>query len=87
MAELFTLLEENYIESENNDFRLCYSQEFLKWALTMPDWQTDWLCAVRDSDTKKMVGFAAASPVKLGINGNIIDMVSANFLCVSKTLR
>ena len=47
LVELYTLLNENYVEDDDNMFRFDYSCEFLKWALTPPGWHTDWHCAVR----------------------------------------
>ena len=48
LIELYTLLNENYVEDDDNMFRFDYSCEFLKWALTPPGWHTDWHCAVRN---------------------------------------
>ena len=87
MTELYTLLNENYVEDDDNMFRFDYSTEFLKWALTPPGWHTDWHCAVRVSTTKKMVGFISAIPAKINVKGAITDMVEINYLCVLKKLR
>ena len=41
LTELYTLLNENYVEDDDNMFRFDYSKEFLIWALTPPAWHTD----------------------------------------------
>ena len=87
MTELYTLLNENYVEDDDNMFRFDYSREFLLWALTPPGWHTDWHCAVRVTTTKKMVGFISAIPAKINVKGAITDMVEINYLCVLKKLR
>ena len=87
LVELYTLLNENYVEDDDNMFRFDYSTEFLKWALTPPGWHTEWHCAVRVSSTKKMVGFISAIPAQINVKGTITDMVEINYLCVLKKLR
>merc|ERR1712048_675736 len=87
LTELYTLLNENYVEDDDNMFRFDYSKEFLIWALTPPGWHTDWHCAVRVSTTKKMVGSISAIPAKINVKGTVTDMVEINYLCVLKKLR
>ncbi len=41
LKELYNLLNENYVEDDDNMFRFDYSTEFLKWALTPPGWHTE----------------------------------------------
>merc|ERR1712128_147437 len=86
LTELYTLLNENYVEDDDNMFRFDYSREFLLWALTPPGWRTDWHYAVSVT-TKKMVGFISAIPAKINVKGAITDMVEINYLCVLKKLR
>jgi glycylpeptide N-tetradecanoyltransferase len=87
MQDVYTLLNENYVEDDDNMFRFDYSPEFLKWALSPPGWHTDWLCAVRASTTKKMVGFISAIPATIRTKTMATEMVEINFLCVHKKLR
>jgi len=42
MQEVYTLLNENYVEDDDNMFRFDYSPEFLKWALKPPGWKRLW---------------------------------------------
>jgi len=87
LEELYNLLNENYVEDDDNMFRFDYSPEFLLWALTPPGWHSDWLCAVRASSSRKMVGFISAIPAKIRVKERETDMVEINFLCVHKKLR
>ena len=75
------------VEDDDNMFRFDYSPDFLKWALSPPGWHTDWLCAVRASTTKKMVGFISAIPATIRTKTVATEMVEINFLCVHKKLR
>ncbi|XP_041478649.1 glycylpeptide N-tetradecanoyltransferase 2-like [Lytechinus variegatus] len=87
LKELYNLLNENYVEDDDNMFRFDYSAEFLQWALTPPGWLRDWHCTVRVNTNKKLVGFISAVPARIKVNGKIVRMVEINFLCVHKKLR
>lgn len=39
LTELYTLLNENYVEDDDAMFRFDYQPEFLKWALQPPGWR------------------------------------------------
>lgn len=39
LAELYTLLNENYVEDDDAMFRFDYQPDFLKWALQPPGWR------------------------------------------------
>ena len=41
------LLNENYVEDDDNMFRFDYSPEFLRWALQPPGSLRDWHVGVR----------------------------------------
>lgn len=88
LKELYTLLNENYVEDDDCMFRFDYSPQFLRWALQPPGWQQDWHCGVRVSKSKKLVGFIGATPARMHIaTKEDIQMVEINFLCVHKKLR
>lgn len=91
LKELYTLLNENYVEDEDSMFRFDYSPQFLRWALQPPGWRKDWHCGVRVEKSKKLVGFIGATPAKIkivsGEERKNINMVEINFLCVHKKLR
>ncbi|XP_061771617.1 glycylpeptide N-tetradecanoyltransferase 2 [Nerophis ophidion] len=87
LKELYTLLNENYVEDDDNMFRFDYSPNFLKWALRPPGWLPQWHCGVRVSSNKKLVGFISAIPAEIRIYDMLKRMVEINFLCVHKKLR
>uniref|UniRef100_A0A1A8F033 Glycylpeptide N-tetradecanoyltransferase n=1 Tax=Nothobranchius korthausae TaxID=1143690 RepID=A0A1A8F033_9TELE len=87
LKELYTLLNENYVEDDYNMFRFDYSPSFLRWALRPPGWLPQWHCGVRVSSNRKLVGFISAVPADIRICDTIKKMVEINFLCVHMKLR
>ncbi|XP_072910636.1 glycylpeptide N-tetradecanoyltransferase 2 isoform X3 [Hemitrygon akajei] len=87
LKELYTLLNENYVEDDDNMFRFDYSPQFLQWALRPPGWLRQWHCGVRVSSNRKLVGFIGAIPANVRIYEIEKKMVEINFLCVHKKLR
>ncbi|TWW70285.1 putative all-trans-retinol 13,14-reductase [Takifugu flavidus] len=87
LKELYTLLNENYVEDDDNMFRFDYSPEFLLWALRPPGWLPQWHCGVRVNSNQKLVGFISAIPATIRIYDVEKRMVEINFLCVHKKLR
>ncbi|RZB54391.1 glycylpeptide N-tetradecanoyltransferase 2, partial [Asbolus verrucosus] len=87
LKELYTLLNENYVEDDDCMFRFDYQPEFLKWALQPPGWRKDWHCGVRVVKSGRLVGFISAIPATLKIYDKLQKMVEINFLCVHKKLR
>uniref|UniRef100_A0A8C2KXX8 Glycylpeptide N-tetradecanoyltransferase n=1 Tax=Cyprinus carpio TaxID=7962 RepID=A0A8C2KXX8_CYPCA len=87
LKELYTLLNENYVEDDDNMFRFDYSPEFLLWALRPPGWLPQWHCGVRVDSNHKLVGFISAIPANIRIYEIEKMMVEINFLCVHKKLR
>ena len=87
LKELYKLLNENYVEDDDNMFRFDYSPEFLKWALQPPHWVQEWHCGIRVVKSKKLVGFISAIPAQVSVSGHKIKTVEINFLCVLKQLR
>ena len=47
LEEMYTLLNENYVEDDDNMFRFDYSIPFLQWALTPPDYRPEFHLGVR----------------------------------------
>ncbi|CAF4792105.1 unnamed protein product [Pieris macdunnoughi] len=87
LKELYTLLNENYVEDDDCMFRFDYQTEFLKWALQPPGWKMDWHCGVRVVKSGRLVGFISAIPAQLRIYDKVQTVVEINFLCVHKKLR
>ena len=44
LEEVYKLLNENYVEDEDNMFRFDYSEGFLQWYVTKLNF--DWLCVM-----------------------------------------
>lgn len=87
LKELYTLLNENYVEDDDAMFRFDYQPEFLKWALQPPGWRPEWHVGVRVSKSKKLVGFISAIPGQVRVYDKVLKIVEINFLCVHKKLR
>ena len=88
LDELYTLLHHNYVEDDSEAFRFDYKPPFLAWALRPPGWRPEWHIGVRAATGKKqLVGFISAIPSSMGVNGQRVEMVEINFLCVHKKLR
>lgn len=67
MKELYILLNENYVEDEDNKFRFDYSTDYLRWCLKPPGWVKDWHIGVRVTKSKKLVGFISAIPAHVKV--------------------
>ncbi|CAF2330449.1 unnamed protein product [Rotaria sp. Silwood2] len=67
LKELYVLLNENYVEDDDNMFRFDYSMPFLRWALCAPGWIRKWHVAVRVTKSSKMVGFISAVPIRMKV--------------------
>uniref|UniRef100_A0A1A9ZDY8 Glycylpeptide N-tetradecanoyltransferase n=1 Tax=Glossina pallidipes TaxID=7398 RepID=A0A1A9ZDY8_GLOPL len=87
LTELYTLLNENYVEDDDAMFRFDYQPEFLKWSLQSPGWKRDWHLGVRVVKSGRLVGFISAIPSNLRAYDKILKVVEINFLCVHKKLR
>uniref|UniRef100_UPI0037E88903 glycylpeptide N-tetradecanoyltransferase 1-like n=1 Tax=Semicossyphus pulcher TaxID=241346 RepID=UPI0037E88903 len=87
LRELCTLLNENYVEEDDNTIRFDFSPDYLQWTLQPPNWLAHWHCGVRVDSNKKLVGFIAAVPADVRIYETEKRMVQVKFLCVHKKLR
>lgn len=87
LSELYTLLNENYVEDDDNMFRFDYSKGFLRWALQPEGWLKQWHAGVRVIKNNKLVGFISAVPAKMRVYDKEVKMVEINYLCVHKKLR
>jgi len=95
LQEMFKLLEDNYVEDDDNMFRFDYSVEFLRWALLVPGNYPDWIVGIRDardevkgtSAFNKLVGVITGVPITMRIHDRVVRMAEINFLCVQKNLR
>lgn len=87
LKELYTLLNENYVEDDDAMFRFDYQPEFLKWALQPPRWLKDWHVGVRVAKSGRLIAFISAIPAEIKVFERNLKVVEINFLCVHKKLR
>ena len=89
--KLYEFLKSNYIDDESHLFGSDYSKDFLKWFLSPPEMNKDWIISVMKEDKiknkKKIIGFISAIPTNLNINDTEIKMAKVCFLCVKKEFR
>lgn len=87
LKELYTLLNENYVEDDDAMFRFDYQPEFLRWALQPPRWRKEWHVGVRVAKSGRMIAFISAIPAEIKVYDKQLKVVEINFLCVHKKLR
>jgi len=80
-------LTEQYVEDARGAFRLDYSREFLRWVLLVPGYVRNWHVAIRVKGRKTLVACITASPAKIRVYDNVVELAEINFLCVHKKLR
>ena len=86
-AEVYRLLNENYVEDDDNMFRFDYSLAFLRWALEPPHWSNDFHIGVRMTSNRKLVAFISGIPQRMRVYDRAVAMYEINFLCIHKKLR
>lgn len=85
--EVYTLLNENYVEDDDNMFRFDYSVQFLQWALQPPGFHSEWHVGVRNQKNGKLMAFISGIPATIRVDGTEKMMAEINFLCIHKKLR
>lgn len=85
--EVYTLLNENYVEDDDNMFRFDYSVQFLQWALQPPGFHSEWHVGVRNQNNGKLMAFISGIPATIRVDGVEKMMAEINFLCIHKKLR
>lgn len=84
---LCEFLKENYIEDVDAQVRPQYSELTLNWLLNSQGSIGKWHVAIIEKKTKSLVGFIAATPLKLSIRKKTVNSALVNFLCVKKSLQ
>ncbi|KAI6363200.1 hypothetical protein MCOR25_005986 [Pyricularia grisea] len=87
ITEVYELLNGHYVEDDEAMFRFKYSVSVLKWAMMSPDWRKQWWVGVRATQSRKLVAFISAIPMKLRVRENVLQCAEVNFICVHKRLR
>ncbi len=52
-----------------------------------PGWKKEWHIGVRATQSRRLVAFIAAVPLKLRVRDKVLDASEVNFICVHKKLR
>ncbi|XP_063362867.1 glycylpeptide N-tetradecanoyltransferase-like [Cydia amplana] len=87
LKELYTLLNENYLEDDDSMFRFNYQMDFLKWVLHPPGFRRDLLYGMREVKSGRLVAFISSVPARLRIYDQVQTAVEMNFFCIHKKLR
>ena len=87
LDSVYTLLNRNYVEDDDNMFRFDYSRDFLRWAVCPPGYNPNLHLGVRATASGKLFGVITAIPQAMVVEGVTTEMVEINFLCVHKKLR
>jgi len=80
-------LNENYVTSKNEVFRLSYSSAFLKWALKYPGYDKSLYLLIRNAKNKKILGCTMTQPLNLQVYDQLLSVAKVNFNCVHLKLR
>jgi len=67
LDELYVLLNENYVEDDDNMFRFDYSKDFLMWALTPPKYNPELHVGVRSQKSKKLMAVITGVPATMRV--------------------
>ncbi|KAK1255130.1 hypothetical protein MKX08_009125 [Trichoderma sp. CBMAI-0020] len=87
MKEIYELLNGHYVEDDEAMFRFNYGPGILKWAMMAPGWAKHYHVGVRATQSRKLVAFISAIPVRVRVRNKTITASEVNFLCVHKKLR
>jgi len=80
-----TFLKKHYIPDKRHNYRLQYSEKFLKWLFTVPGRLN--ICIGVESNKDIMAGFITGTIIKMQINNETMDMVEIKFMCIHTQLR
>lgn len=75
-------LKNHYVAED--DFKLTYGLDTLKWALEVPGHQN---IAITHKPTQELIGFISVAPLNLKLNDREVKGVQGNFLCVHTDYR
>ncbi|AYV78241.1 MAG: N-myristoyltransferase [Edafosvirus sp.] len=83
LDKITKFIQKNYIENESSKFRLFYTKEFIKWAIS----NQSYCLGASVIANGRLGGFISARITNLQVNDNIIKAGEVNFLCVHPELR
>lgn len=86
LDEVYELLRDHYVEDEGL-FRMKFTPQFLRWVFNFPGQHKDWIAGIRLKDTKELISFVSASPVKARFGEIAVEMGYVSFVTVSRKFR
>ena len=86
LQRLVGLLDEHYLVDENKNFRLLYPKKLLRWVLTSPGAENDFLFGLEDTEGR-LVGSIALLPGLLQSESDTLPVVDIDFLCLHEDWR
>ena len=87
LPKIVAFLATSYVEDPDGDFRFAYELRHLDWALLGAGATPDLFVVLRERSTRDIVGFAAAAPTTLLIDGDPRPSAFIDFVCVRKRWR
>ena len=87
VEELRVFLEQNYVEDDNHVFRINYSADKIRWALSIPNKIKECHVTVRSKQNGKIMACAMGLPKTYSFQGQKIKLLEGNFLAVHSKIR
>jgi glycylpeptide N-tetradecanoyltransferase len=87
VAELQSFLEQHYVEDPQCHFRLKYSPDKIRWAVTSPGFKKELHFVARNEKNGKLMACLMGVPKKLVLLGKNVNVCEVNFLAVHRKLR
>lgn len=87
LNEVYDFLRDHYVGDSAGSYRFRYTPNFIRWALTPPEYHKEWILGVRVKVNKKLIGFISGIPLKVSVNGKVIETAEIDFLCIHEKLR
>ena len=85
--QVCNFLQKYYIEDDNNEFRLLYTEDFLKWVFDRPNKEFTICKGVIVKKNEVLVGFISGQLGRTQINKTQLETAEVDFLCVHPKLR
>src|SRR5439155_19409329 len=83
-SEIVNFLDKYYIEDNNHQFRLHFTEEYLEWLYS----KTIHFCVgVKVKKNNLLIGFICGKLCDIQANKNKLNMIEINLLCIHPKLR
>lgn len=87
LIKLQTFLNNNYLESDNENMKFAYSIESIKWMTQCPGYFPELAICVRICSSKLIIATIFGIPMTVKVYDKIMTQVEINLLCVDKLFR